>query len=97
MTAPWAADPLGDASIAAVEAIEGAVSVDLIATFEPQLVCCAKTDAIDRLLADDKYVHFDYLPVRSENRIVGLLPLSEFRATPINALGARRRGRYAPP
>lgn len=44
---PWAADPISDGSVAAVEAIEGAVAVDLIATFEPQLKCCAKTDAID--------------------------------------------------
>jgi len=50
MTVPWASDPLGDGSIAAVEAIESAVTVDLIATFEPQLMCCAKTDAIDRPL-----------------------------------------------
>ena len=87
MIAPWAADPLGDGSIPAVEAIEGAVSVDLIATFEPQLACCAKTDAIDRLLADASYAQFDYLPVRSEGRIVGLLPLGKFRAAPIDPLG----------
>jgi len=31
-----AADPLSDGSIAAVEAIEKAITVDLIATFEPQ-------------------------------------------------------------
>jgi hypothetical protein len=96
MIAPRAADPLGDGSIAAVEAIEGAVSVDLIATFEPQLICCAKTDAIDRLLADDKYAHFDYLPVRSEDRIVGLLPLSEFRTASINSLGFAAEGAMRP-
>jgi hypothetical protein len=87
MIAPWAADPLSDGSIAAVEVIEGAVTVDLIATFEPQLACCAKTDAIDRLLADASYAQFDYLPVRSKDRIVGLLPLNEFRAAPIDSLG----------
>jgi CBS domain-containing protein len=87
MITAWAADPLSDGSIAAVEAIEGAVTVDLIATFEPQLVCCAKTDAIDRLIADARYAQFDYLPVRSEDRIVGLLPLGEFRAAPIDPLG----------
>lgn len=87
MIAPWAADPLSDGSIAAVAAIEGAVTVDLIATFEPQLACCSKTDAIDRLLADTSYAQFDYLPVRSEGRIVGLLPLGKFRAAPIDPLG----------
>jgi CBS domain-containing protein len=88
MIAPGAVDPLSGGSIAAVEAIESAVSVDLIGTFEPQLVCCAKTDGIDRLLADSRYAQFDYLPVRSEDRIVGLLPLSEFRAAPIGPLGS---------
>jgi hypothetical protein len=92
MTAPWASDPLGDGSIAAVEAIEGAVTVDLIATFEPELMCCAKTDAIDRLLADPDYAHFDYLPVRSKDRIVGLLPLGEFRAAPIDPPGLTAEG-----
>jgi CBS domain-containing protein len=85
--APWAADPLSDGSIAAVEAIEGAVTVDLIATFEPQLACCAKTDAIDRLFVDFSYAQFDCLPVRFEDRIVGLLSLGELRAAPIDPLG----------
>jgi hypothetical protein len=76
---PWAADPINDGSVAAVEAIERAVTVDLIATFEPQLRCCAKTDAIVGLLADRNYALYDYLPVRSDDRIVGLLPLGEFR------------------
>ena len=49
---PWAADPISDRSVAAVETIERAVTVDLIATFEPQLRCCAKTDSIVSLLAD---------------------------------------------
>jgi hypothetical protein len=86
MTVPWASDPLDDGSIAAVEAIESAVTVDLIATFEPRLACCDKTDGIDRLLADASYAQFDYLPVRSKDRIVGLLPLNEFRAAPIDSL-----------
>ncbi len=77
---PWAADPIGHDSVAAVEAMERAVTVDLIATFEPRLRCCAKTDAIVELLADRNYGPYDYLPVSSDGRIVGLLPLSEFRA-----------------
>jgi hypothetical protein len=92
MTVPWASDPLGDGSIAAVEAIESAVTVDLIATFEPQLMCCAKTDAIDRLLADPDYAQFDYLPVKSKDRIVGLLPLGEFRAAAIDPLRLTAEG-----
>jgi hypothetical protein len=96
MTVPWASDPLGDGSIAAVEAIESAVTVDLIATFEPQLMCCAKTDAIDGLLADASYAQFDYLPVRSEDRIVGLLPLAEFRSAPTDPLGLTAEGAMHP-
>jgi hypothetical protein len=96
MIMPWAADPLSDGSIAAVETIEGAVSVDLIATFEPQLVCCAKTDAIACLLADASYAQFDYLPVRSEDRIVGLLSLGELRAVPIDPLALSAAGAMHP-
>jgi hypothetical protein len=44
----WSADPL---AVAVVEAMERAVTVDLIGTFEPQLVCCAPSDEIVGLLA----------------------------------------------
>jgi hypothetical protein len=93
---PWAADPISDASVAAVEAIERAVTVDLIATFEPQLKCCAKTDAIVELLADGNYAPFDYLPVRSNDRIVGLLPVSEFRAASNDPAGLTVEGAMSP-
>jgi hypothetical protein len=68
MNEPWAADPLSDGSIAAVKSIENAVTVDLIATCEPQLVCCTKTDTITELLTNSHYAPFDYLPVRSDER-----------------------------
>jgi hypothetical protein len=80
----WAADPLSDRSIAAIEAIEKAITVDLIATFEPQLKCCAASDTIVSLLADSNYAPYDYLPVRSDDRIVGLLRLDKFRGAPID-------------
>jgi hypothetical protein len=76
---PWSADPLGDGAIATVEAMERAVTVDLIGTFEPQLVCCALSDEIVGLLANSTYAQFDYRPVRSDDRVVGLLPLRGFR------------------
>jgi hypothetical protein len=69
MNEPWAAAPLSDGSIAAVEAIENAVRIELIATFEPQLVFCSKTDTIAGLLTDCNYAPFDYLPVRSDERM----------------------------
>jgi hypothetical protein len=80
----WAADPISDRSVAPVETIERAVTVDLIATFEPQLRRCAKTDSIVSLLADSNYAPYDYLPVRSDDRIVGLLPLAELRPASID-------------
>src|SRR5438067_4934658 len=80
MNGDWAAHPLSDGAIAAIEAIERSITVDLIATFEPQLVSCAKTDTIVQLTGNEKYASFDYLPVRSDDRIVGLLPLVSLRA-----------------
>jgi hypothetical protein len=93
---PWASDPISDGSLAAVEAIERAVTVDLIATFEPQLRCCAKTDATVGLLADRNYAPYDYLPVRSDDRIVGLLPLGEFRTASIDPAGFTAEGVMRP-
>jgi hypothetical protein len=59
--------------------MEKAITVDLIATFEPKLVCCAPTDQLDRLHSNSNCSGFDYLPVRLDDKIVGLLPLHEFR------------------
>jgi hypothetical protein len=84
---PWPADPLGDAPIAAVEAMERAVTVDLIGTFEPQLVCCALSDEIAWLLSNSIYAQFDYLPVRSDDRVVGLLPLRGLRDATMTPTG----------
>jgi hypothetical protein len=78
--APWSADPLAGDSIAVVEAMERAVTVDLIATFEPKLICCTPADKISHLLSESEYSTFDYLPVQLDGRIVGLLPLCQFRS-----------------
>jgi hypothetical protein len=92
----WAADPLSDGSIVAVEAIEKAITVDLIATFEPQLKCCATTDTIVSLLADSNYAPYDYLPVRSSDRIVGLLQLDQYRDASKNVAGLVAEGAMSP-
>jgi hypothetical protein len=92
----WAADPLSDGSIAAVETIEKAITVDLIATFEPQLKCCATTDTIVSLLAAGNYAPYDYLPVRSDDRIVGLLPLGQFRGASNDLAGLVAEGAMSP-
>jgi hypothetical protein len=95
MNEPWAAAPLSDGSIAAVEAIENAVTVELIATFE-SLVCCSKADTIAGLLSDCSYSPFDYLPVRTDERIVGLLRLGEFRTTASIDAGLTAAGAMSP-
>ena len=84
---PWAANPLGDNSIAVVEAIERAVTVDLIATFEPKLVWCESSDKPEDLVSNPTHQPYDYLPVRKGGRIVGLLPLHEFRDGPTRRAG----------
>ena len=91
----WSADPLDYGSVAVVEAMERAVTVDLIGTFEPQLVCCAPSDEIAGLLANSTYAQFDYLPVRSDDRVVGLLPLRGFREATITPPGQWRDMRCA--
>ena len=92
----WATDPLNDGSIAAVEAIEKAITVDLIATFEPHLKCCATSDAIVSLLADSNCAPYDYLPVRSNDRIVGVLPLGQFRHVSNDTAGLAAEGAMSP-
>lgn len=84
----WSANPLGDNSIAVVEAMERAVTVDLIATFEPKLVGCESSDKLEDLVSSPTHQAFDYLPVRQpDGRIVGLLPLHEFRNGPTRHTG----------
>jgi len=78
----WAANPLGDDAIATVEAMERAVTVDLITTFEPKLVWCESSDKLDDLVSSPAHEPYDFLPVRKDGRIVGLLPLREFRNSP---------------
>ena len=84
----WSANPLGDNSIAVVEAMERAVTVDVIATFEPKLVWCEASDKLEDLASSPAHQPYDYLPVRQpDGRIVGLLPLHEFRNRPMRQAG----------
>jgi hypothetical protein len=75
----WASRPLNADPVAVVNALEMAITVDLIATFEPELACCNLTDTLDHVVSDPAFKDFDYLPVRQDNRIVGLLLLHKFR------------------
>src|SRR5580704_11823977 len=67
--------------------MERAVTVDLIGTFEPQLVCCALSDEIAGLLSHSTYAQFDYLPVRSDDRVIGLLSLRGLRDATMTPTG----------
>jgi CBS domain-containing protein len=67
--------------------MERAVTVDLIGTFEPQLVCCGLSDEIAGLLSNSTYAQFDYLPVRSDDRVVGLLSLRGLRDATMTPAG----------
>ncbi len=92
----WTANPMGDDPIAAVDAMERAVTVDLIATFEPNLVDCKLSDKLEDLVTSSIHQPFDYLPVRENGRIVGLLPLHEFRNSRTPSAGETAKGAMQP-
>jgi hypothetical protein len=83
-TRPWAAPPLSINPTSVLSSIERGLTVSLIATFEPDLVCCPTNAQIGDLLASSKFGPFDYLPVMVERRIVGLLPLHQLRTGDTN-------------
>ncbi len=80
----WAAPPLAVDTAEVLASIERGVTVTLIATFEPELFCCQQDDRIHDILINCELKTFDYLPVRGEERIVGLLPLLQLRAEKID-------------
>lgn len=76
---PWAAGPLDIDPPRVLSSIERGLTVSLVATFEPDLVCCQTNAQIGDLLETPIFRPFDYLPVTVEGRIVGLLPLAQLR------------------
>jgi hypothetical protein len=75
----WAARPLDIDPASVLNSVERGLNVGLIATFEPDLVCCEIGAQIGTLLESPRFRTFDYLPVTTAGRIVGLLPLGRLR------------------
>jgi hypothetical protein len=75
----WAARPLDIDPVNVLNSVERGVTVGLIATFEPDLVCCEIGAQIGTLLESPRFRAFDYLPVTTAGRTLGLVPLSRLR------------------
>jgi CBS domain-containing protein len=75
----WASHPLEFDAATAFASLEASVTVRLIATFEPDLIYCEEDDLVSQIRESDRYRAFDYLPVKSDGRVVGLLSLSNLR------------------
>jgi hypothetical protein len=73
----WGSDPLAVDAVGAFASMEGSLTVRLISTFEPDLICCQEDDLVYQIRESDRYKRFDYLPVKRDGRIVGLLSLAE--------------------
>jgi len=76
----WGSEPLGVDAASAFASMEASVTVRLIGTFEPDLICCQENDLIHKICESDLYRPFDYLPVKRDGRIVGLLSLKNMRS-----------------
>jgi predicted transcriptional regulator len=75
----WGSHPLEFDAATAFASLEASVAVRLIATFEPDLIYCEEDDLVSQICESDKYRTFDYLPVKSDGRVVGLLSLVNLR------------------
>jgi CBS domain-containing protein len=75
----WGSHPLEVDAATAFATLEASVTVRLIATFEPDLIYCDEDDLVSQIRGSDKYRTFDYLPVKSDGRVVGLLSLINLR------------------
>src|SRR5271168_1606587 len=76
---PWAARPLDTDPESVLNSVERGLTVGLIATFQPDLICCESGAPIGPLLDNPQLETFDHLPVTAEGRIAGLLPLRQLR------------------
>lgn len=73
----WASHPL-DVDLAAVfTSFERAATVALIATFEPGLVCCDPADQLETVVHGREFADFDFIPVRRNGQIVGIVDRAE--------------------
>jgi hypothetical protein len=60
--------------------MEASFTVRLISTFEPSLVSCLEDDLVRKVCESDRYRSFDYLPVKRDDRIIGLLSMAEVKS-----------------
>ena len=71
----WGSDPLAVDAVNAFASMEASCTVRLIGTFEPDLIFCKEDDLVHEICESERYRPFDYLPVKRDAHIVGLLSL----------------------
>jgi hypothetical protein len=76
----WGSEPLAVDAATAFASVEASVTVRLISTFEPDLICCQEHDLVHKICESDRYRPFDYLPVKRGSHIIGLLSLTNIRS-----------------
>lgn len=76
----WARHPLAVRFDDLVASLERGASVELIASCEPQLVYAAPSQLLDAILDDPAFAEFDSLPVRENDKVVGVLRRGELLA-----------------
>jgi len=76
----WGSDPLAIDAVSAFASMEASSTVGLISTFEPNLIFCREDDLVGEIRESDRYRRFDYLPVKRDRCIVGLLSLESARS-----------------
>ncbi|MGF1472327.1 MAG: hypothetical protein ACFB50_11405 [Rubrobacteraceae bacterium] len=74
----WAAMPLGDDADSVLSSLEQGLSVGLITTFDP--CCCEVDDDLEEVVGREDLREFDYLPVKENGEVVGLLHRAEYDA-----------------
>lgn len=67
----WAAMPLDGSANSTLSSLEQGLSVNLITTFDP--CCCEADDDLKQVVGREDLTEFDYLPVKENDEVVGLL------------------------
>ena len=72
----WAAMPLGGDADSVLSSLEQGLSVGLITTFDP--FCCDVDDDLSEVVGRKDLREFDYLPVKENEEVVGLLHRAKY-------------------
>ena len=72
----WAAMPLGGDADSVLSSLEQGLSVGLITTFDPY--CCDVYDDLKEVVGREALCEFDYLPVKENEEVVGLLHRAKY-------------------